>query len=158
MDDFLNTHEWGGSGIERVTFEEILKIIPKGSTVIELGAGRCSTKAFSQVYDLTSVEHNEEWIGLYPNVKYIHAPMKEGWYDLEALKGRLPDKKKQRLIFIDGANRDGVLKNLNLFNRKATFMVHDTYREGEYEFSLKLAKALGRKARFFEAGDYFSII
>ena len=158
MDGFLNSHRWGGSGIERVTFEEILKLIPKGSEVIELGAGKCSTLAFSQVYKLTSIEHNLEWCNLYPNVNYIHAPLVNGWYDLKVLKGRLPAKNKQKLIFIDGSNREGILKNLHLFNKKATFMVHDTYRPAEHEFSIKLAKALGREVRFFNTGDYFSII
>ena len=156
--DKLSDIKWGGSGIERTCFEEILKIIPEDSVVVELGAGICSTLALSRHYKLYSIEHNKEWCDLYPNVNYIHAQLKDGWYDVRVLKKLLPPKNKQSLIFIDGSNRDGILKHINLFNKNATFIIHDTYREAEYEFSLKLGRLLGREPKFIENGDYFSVI
>jgi hypothetical protein len=157
MDNFLNSHQWGGSGIERVTFDEIRKLIPEGSTIVELGSGRCSTLAFSKIYNLFSVDHNKDW-QVYENINYIHAPLVDGWYDIEILKKELPPKKDQKLIFIDGVWREGLLKNIKLFNPKGTFIVHDTYRDAEKNLAEDIAKALKRKVTYFDKGDYFAII
>lgn len=145
--------EWGGSGIEKCTFDYISKLIPHGSTVIELCAGMVSTLAFSSIYNLISVEHNPNFM-IYDHVNYIHADIIDGWYDREKLLS-LPD---HQMVFIDGASRNGILKNLDLFNKKATFIVHDTYRVKEHNLCTDLAERLGRHAKFFYDGDYFGVI
>jgi hypothetical protein len=144
---------WGGSGIEKCTFDYIKKIIPSGSTVIELGSGFISTREFSKIYNLFSIDHNREYIGIYPNVNYIYAPIVDGWYDVSKLI--FPT---HQLVFIDGINRSGILNNLHLFNKEATFIIHDTYRDNEISFSKKLGEALNRPVFFFDDGDYFSVI
>lgn len=146
--------EWGGSGIEQVTFEYIKKLIPQGATVIELGAGYISTREFSKIYDLYSVEHQEEYLNHFDNVNYIHAPIVDGWYD----RSKLNFPKEHSMVFIDGACREGILDNMDLFNENATFIIHDTYREKEVDLSKKLGQKLGRKVEFHSVGDYFSVI
>lgn len=105
----IDSIDWGGSGIEKCTFEYISNLIPHGSTVIELGAGMVSTLAFSSIYNLISVEHNPNFM-IYEGVKYIHAGIIDGWYDRSKLLS-LPD---HQMVFIDGASREGILKNLDL--------------------------------------------
>lgn len=156
--DRLNDHQWGGSGIEKVTFEWMLQNIPKGSTVIELGSGHCSTKALSLFYDLYSIEHNPEFANIYPNVKYLVADNASGWYEREDVKAFLPPKRKQRMVFIDGTHRPGILKNLDLFNKNAKFVIHDTYREDEIKLAHDLGKLLKREPKFYDNGDYFAVI
>lgn len=150
--------EWGGSGIEKVVFDFILKHIAINDTVVELGAGLVSTAAFSLHFDTHSVEHDDAYIGLFPSVKYIHAPVVDGWYDAEVLSTLLPRKKDQRLIFIDGVCRDGILKHMHLFNPDALYVIHDTYRSKEQQLAQDLAKRLNRKCSFHTDGDYWASI
>jgi len=148
---------WGGSGIEKVVFDFIRSKIPNGSTVIELGSGRVSTKALSEVYILYSVEHNPEYANLYENVVYIVTPF-TNWYDRDILKEKLPPKELQKLILIDGANRKGILDNMDLFNPDALYIVHDTYRDAEKDLAFKLQEKLNRFAVFHTEGDYWASI
>jgi len=149
--------QWGGSGIEKVVFDYIFNRIPEGSVMIELGAGDVSTREFSKVFDLYSVEHDENWLNKHPST-YIHAPLVDGWYDVEILKKHLPKKKDQRVILIDGISRRNILQNLHLFNKKAMFVVHDTWREHEIQLANDLGKALGRTPKFYDAGDNWAVI
>lgn len=149
---------WGGSGIEKVVFDYILSIIPIGSTVVELGAGNVSTRAFSLHYKTYSAEHNEEFVGLFENVNYIFAPEVDGWYDREILEMSLPPKEDQKLIFIDGVGRRNILDNMDLFNPNAVYLIHDTYREKEIELAHDLALKLNRTAVFHTEGDFWATI
>jgi len=146
--------QWGGSGIEEVVFGFILGKIPTGSIIIELGAGHVSTPALSEYYNLISVEHNEEFVGLYES-HYIYAPMKDGWYDREKLVG-IP--KNAKLVIIDGSSREGILENLDLFGPDVNFLIHDTYREKEIKLGRDLAKKLGREVEFYSNKDYWAWI
>lgn len=148
---------WGGSGIERVVFDFIIQNVPIGSVAIELGAGHVSTKALCVPYVLYSVEHDEKYIGHYAST-YIHAPIVNDWYDRSKLIRMLPRKIDQKLILIDGINRRGILNNLDLFNRNALYIIHDTYRKEESDLALELAGALGRDYILHTNGDYWASI
>lgn len=154
----LDNHVWGGSGIEKVTFDWILENIPKGSVVIELGSGHCSTKALSLYYELYSIEHNPEFANLFPNVKYLVTDNASGWYEREKVKEFIPEKSKQTMIFIDGTHRAGILDNLDLFNPDAVYLIHDTYREIEIKLANDLSSKLNRPVKFYDNGDYFAVI
>jgi hypothetical protein len=145
--------EWGGSGIEKCTFDFISELIPHGNTVIELGAGKVSTKVFSEIYNLISVEHNPEFM-IYPDVKYIHAEIIGNWYD----RLKLLNLPQHEMVFIDGTCREGILDNIDLFNPNATYIVHDTYRPKEYKLCEDLAKKLGKTVKFISEGDFFGVI
>lgn len=149
---------WGGSGIEKAVFDFIRAHVPAGSTVIELGAGYVSTLALSLSYSLYSVEHKAEFINKVEGVNYIYAPEVDGWYDLQMLEERLPAKDEQRLVLIDGLNREGILGNIDLFNPSALFIVHDTYRQYERRVAARLGKLLERDVAFHNTGDYWASI
>lgn len=152
----LNDITWGGSGIEKVVFDFIRDRIPEGSTVVELGAGLVSTKALSRFYNLYSVEHDEKFIGLVDGVNYIHAPLVDGWYDLNILKERLPAK--YDMVLVDGVARQLLLYNMDLFMHSALYVVHDTNRDNERLAAIGLSKILKRKAEFYSQGDYWASI
>lgn len=164
--EFLNNHKWGGSGIERCVFEYILDKIKIGSTVIELGAGYCSTKAFSEFYNLYSIEENENYINLIDNVNYIFAKIKNNWYDREIVSNNIP--KNHQLVFVDGpsgeGNRSGLLDNLDLFNQETIYIFHDTYRGPEKKLAESVAKKLNKNITFFDTtkevkeGDYWAVV
>lgn len=144
---------WGGSGIEKVVYDWIVINIPIGSNIIELGAGHVSTNVLRHEYKLTSIEHNPEYANIYDKVNYILTPIKNDWYDLTGIK--LP---KAELVIIYGFNRKGILDNINLFNKKAKFLIHDTYRDEEIELSFNLGELLKRKPVFYTDGDFFCVI
>jgi hypothetical protein len=149
---------WGGSGIEKVVFDFICSRVQAGSTVIELGAGYVSTLALSLSYNLYSVEHKAEYINKVEGVNYIYAPEVDGWYDLDVLKEKLPPKDEQKLILIDGLNREKITSHMDLFNPEALFIVHDTYRREEKLLAFDLERILKRKATFHTSGDYWASI
>jgi hypothetical protein len=167
LENFLDTHKWGGSGIERSCFEFILKNIEIGSGIIEIGSGYCSTKAFSKFYKLTSIDDNIEYINIYDDVNYIHAPItgtitlppvispfKNSWYDVKIIVENLPDDYK--MVFVDGplgsGNRGALLNNLNIFKKDTIFIFHDTYREHEIKLANDVASKLNKKITFHSGG------
>lgn len=154
--------EWGGSGIEKVTFDYISSKIAHGSTFVELGAGRVSTREFSKVFNLYSVEQSQEYCGIYTDTKYIHASIKNGWYDVDVLKSELP--KNISGIFVDGpsgtGNRHGLLDNLDLFDLSSDAMIifHDTYRDEERKLAANIANKLGLPIKEYSNGDYYTVV
>jgi len=147
---------WGGSGFERVVFEWIIENVPYGSVAVEIGAGFVSTKCLSACFDLYSIEHDERFMAEYPT-KYILAPA-DNTYDWEIVKKNLPPKELQKFILIDGIDRRSILKNIDLFNKDAIYLVHDTNREIEIELAKDLAKLLGRGVTFHTDGDFWATI
>lgn len=156
--DFI---EWGGSGIEKIVFDRICEIIPSGSHILELGSGKVSTGAFCTRFNVTSVDDNPEYLGIYP-AKYIYAPLVNGWYDPDMIYANIP--KDYDLIFIDGpagtGNRNGFLHNLALFRLDVPMVFHDTHRQAERELCENVAKVLRKKPEFIvnRGGDNFGII
>lgn len=143
---------WGGSGIEKVVYDYIVTTIPKGSSILEFGAGYVSTVALKDDYDLTSIEHNKDFANINPNT--ILCDIKDGFYDLD--KTLL--KSKYELIIIDGLNRIGFLDNLDILRKGTRILIHDTYRDSEIELANKLSKKLRRKVTFYTEGDYWAVI
>jgi len=115
----------------------VIDNIPHQKTIIELGAGKTSTKIFNEFYNLYSIEHNEQYINLYKGVNYIHAPLKNEWYDPDIIKQMLPDD--YDCIVVDGPPgmlnnnnqiRYGFIKNLSLFKDNVPIIFDDTDRVG----------------------------
>ncbi len=161
MIDSLDEIQWGGSGIEIQTFEYMRDRVKAGSNVIEIGAGICSTLALSSIFNLYSIESEENWCGLYEGVNYIHAPIKGDWYDVS--KFNFP--KNHKLVFIDGPTgvlqlRAGILNHLNLFNPKAMFVIHDTYRAEDIQLTKDIARKLNKSFRFIDTddNDHFGVV
>lgn len=126
----------GGWSINKEVYDFIKSNLPEGSTILELGSGY-GTGELSKHYIMHSIEHDIKFVGKYKST-YIHAPMKDGWYDksvlelkLEALRG------KYHMILIDGPignesnGRLGFFENINLFDENTLMVFTDTNRDGE---------------------------
>lgn len=171
MEEFINSHKWGGSGIERCLFEFIINKIPSGSTVIEIGSGYCSTQAFSKIYNLFSIENNPKYINLVKDVNYIYAPISNGWYNREIVKNSIPTN--YQLVFVDGPigeclldienseyhnGRAGILDNIDIFNKDSIYIFHDTYRINEVKIAMEFAKKLNKKITFYNECDFWAVV
>ena len=115
----------------------VINNIPHKKNIIELGAGLTSTRVFNDFYNLYSIEHNEKYINIYKGVNYIHAPLKNEWYDPDIIERMLPDD--YDCIVVDGPPgmlnnnnqiRYGFIKNIQLFKQDVPIIFDDTDREG----------------------------
>jgi len=130
-------------------FNYVRDVLPRGKTMIELGSGWASGQ-FSKFYTVYSVEHDKKWVGKY-NTNYIHAPIKNKWYDTNVLKKKLP--KTYDLILVDGPpgfiGRGGFYKNLHLFNTDVTIIFDDVNRKAEHKLMENVSKKLNRPYKIF---------
>lgn len=134
----------------------ILQLIDEEAVVVELGSGD-GTKWLTERYDVWSVEHNEEWIGLCDKSKYIHAPIitledgKTEWYNPAILQENLPVN--YDLLLVDGPpgtfGRQGLLEQFHLFRTDVPIIIDDTIRTEEAEIARELAYKLSRPLYVF---------
>jgi hypothetical protein len=157
------TNNFGGWAIQESCYEFIKKILPEGSTILELGSG-IGTDYLSKHYKMYSIENYIEWINKYDS-EYIFAPIKNydddwttpdlpgenglkqsGWYNPMFLEDNLPEH--YDLILIDGPNgifgRGGFLKHLDMFNTNVPMIFDDIDREAEYQMIIKVSEIVGR--------------
>lgn len=138
---------FGGSGITKNCYDWIESNLQEGKTILEIGAGNTSTTLFSKKWKTYSVEDNEQYVNLVDNVKYIHAPIKNGWYDVERLKEEIPSTID--LLFIDGPynqQRSLILDHISIFNLKnATIIIDDTYRKDCQKIVDFFVNSMGKK-------------
>ena len=122
------------------TLNWIQKNIPKGSKILEFGSGHGS-HTLSQDYQLWSIEHDVDWIGIcdsnYILAKICDNPISTengelGWYDPE-LFSQIPDDFE--LIIIDGPpgsiGRAGILNHLKDMPSTTWIMIDDSDRDAE---------------------------
>lgn len=131
------------------------------STILEIGAGPGSTGNLSQFYQMYSIEHNLEYINNdHKNCNYIHAPLKNGWYDINILTSAIKDIKYD-LILVDGppgeSNRHGFYTHLNIFNTGVPIVFDDTHRPGEYSLANNVGQALNRPVLHMNVHDELSV-
>jgi len=122
----------------------------KKSTILEFGSG-CGSQELSTHCAIYSVEHDEKFVGLFPEVNYIHAPLKpttvieefgeKEWYDADIVAASLP--KKIDLIMVDGppssVGRSGLLNHLDIFPETAIWLIDDVLRVKDQQLSNYLA-------------------
>ena len=111
----------------------------KQSTILEFGSGFGSTLLAKQC-TVYSVEHDEKFLSLFPEINYIHAPLSDcqmieefgdtEWYDPGAIKSHMP--KKCDVIIVDGppekVGRSGLLHNLEMFSEDSIWIIDDVLR------------------------------
>ena len=155
--------KFGGWAINESCYEFMVKTLPEGSTVLELGSG-IGTMHLAKHFKMYSIENYPEWIDKYDST-YIYAPIKYydsewtspdlpgegspkqlGWFDPERIIGNLPEK--YDAILIDGPNgmfgRGGFLKHIELFNTDVLLIFDDINRESELELMKAVSKKIGR--------------
>lgn len=136
--------------VNHKVIEWLHKTLPSGMTILELGSGE-GTIELAKFWNVVSVEHDSEWLGLSDKSRYIHAPLTlhkpiskfEGtyWYDREILKKALAGLDYD-LLYIDGPvhpNRCGIVKYEHLFNRSVPWVLDDMHRKAEKQIVHSLA-------------------
>jgi hypothetical protein len=145
--------EFGAWAMERQLYDYIRKILPTGSTILELGSGT-TTDLMAEHYTMYSVEHDEKWVDKY-NSTYLHVPLCDhkpikghrytNWYDANILREKLKGVKYD-LLLIDGppVSRSGFFKYMDLFDSNAIWIFDDAHRPGERKVINSVASKLKR--------------
>ncbi len=132
-------------------YNHIRKILPDGSTILELGSGE-GTSRLAQHYKMHSVEHDKEWMDKHDS-HYIYAPLVkhkplknhkgEMWYDVNVLRHHLKNLKYD-LLLIDGPPRSrcGFVKYFKVFDPKAIMVFDDLQRDRDRKIVLSIATKL----------------
>ena len=139
--------DFGGWAIDVQLFLWMEQNIASGSRVVELGSGK-GTGPLSETYELTSIEHNLQWLGYCPTTSYVHAPLVDGWYDAECVEHALEQSGDYVAVLIDGppgAFRKGMADYLDIFNKDAIYIVDDAQRPGEQWLMGEMNEWLGYK-------------
>lgn len=152
------------SPISRELFYAIRLLVPKGGKVLELGSGRGSTPALAEVYDLTSIEHKKDFVGMYNSPeKYIHVPLGEmSFYDRNVLGPAL--NFKYDLLLVDGPDeenrQESFSANLDLFDKSVPWVFDDYCYKESWKFGIKLiADKTGKELLGFEyVGKPFAVL
>lgn len=145
---------YGGWAVDSYLVDTIYRILPAGSTVLELGSGDGSTPALCRRYRVYSVEDNPEWLYKYSS-EYIYAPSKKHkeiknhlgnqWYDPNVLRERLQGIEYD-LLLVDGpaTGRSGFLKYLDLFKLDIPIVLDDLHRFRDYKIAISLSHRIRR--------------
>jgi predicted O-methyltransferase YrrM len=145
--------ELGGAAITEGLYEYIRRVLPEGSTILELGSG-FGTGSLGAYYHMHSVEHDEKYLYLYDS-NYIRVPLKEHkavqnhegtlWYDADILRPQLQKlNNNYDLLLIDGppVSRAGFVKYFDMFNPKAIMVFDDVNRRRDNRVMLSIASKL----------------
>ncbi len=115
---------FGGWSIDKKLYDEMVKILPEGKTILEFGSGAGSVELRKR-WKLYSIEDDKNYINNIDN--YIHAPLVDDWYDAEIIKREMPD---YDLILVDGPyggeKRTKMIEHLNLFKKDVPWILDDT--------------------------------
>jgi hypothetical protein len=137
--------------------EDIFRIIPRSSTILELGSG-ATTQTLSQRYNMISIEENIEYLHK-DRSTYIHAPLQEHkrtkqfpeegcnlWYNSDVIRKEVPTLRYDALV-IDGPSkgnhRAGLWKYRSLFNWDVPIFVDDLNNEIVWRLVRHLCRDLG---------------
>ena len=127
----------------------------KSDKLLEFGSG-FGSKLLSNCCSVTSIEHNEEFLGAYPGVSYISTKIIElklgpkttpacRWYDLEPISDKLDDV--YSILLVDGPSadvgRDGLLFHLDFFKSIPIWIVDDVLREKDQRIANFICLELG---------------
>ena len=145
------TEELGDWAITEDLYQYIKKVLPEGSTILELGSGY-GTEKLAEHYKMFSVEHDVEYLDKYPSV-YLHAPLKEHkaianhegnvWYDAEILRPQL-EGLDYGLLLVDGPpeSRAGFVKYFDMFDPDAIMVFDDVNRRRDNSVMNSIAAKL----------------
>jgi len=106
-DKGIDTTSLTGSSLSWTVYKWIYENISKDSRILEVGAGY-GTKILNTFWEITSIEHDKNFIDIVDDVNYVYCPIKDGWYDIEAFsKGVL---KEYKLVIVDDIHYKSALK------------------------------------------------
>ena len=147
--------ELGGWSIDPSLCDYIRKILPDGSTILELGSG-AGTEWLAEYYTMYSVEHNEKFVDKYKST-YFYCPLTKHkalrnhdgpmeWFDRDILKPALIALDgKYDLLLIDGppgGTRCGIVKYIELFRSDVPIVLDDLHRQADRKIINSIASKL----------------
>ena len=155
---------YGGWAIQFRTLQLMRSLVPKGSRVLEFGSGE-GTRELSKFFEVTSIEHDSNWIGNCPKSTYIHAPLVRldsgrTWYDWNKINKHLP--KAVDIIFVDGPpgfiGRQPFSDYLDSMPDYSHLVIDDSERDDERELVQDLSNKLKQiPISFAEDGREFTL-
>jgi len=141
---------FGGWSIEKILYDEIVKILPEGKTILEFGSGG-GTEELLKRWKVYSVEDDKDFIGKY-NTNYIHAPLVGNWYDTEVLKKELPEN--YDLVLVDGPHggirRINMFKHIHLFKKDIPWILDDTNDKCVWRLAESISQRVGREIKEYK--------
>ena len=137
--------------IDDKLYDHIRKILPDGSTILELGSGE-GTDRLAEHYKMYSVEHDKQWLNKYNSYYFYtplswHKPLKnhkgDMWYNNTILRSHIKGLKYD-LLLIDGPPRSrcGFVKYFDMFDPKAILVFDDLQRDRDRKIVLSTATRL----------------
>ena len=119
--------------------ETIELLLNSSSKLLEFGSG-AGSEQLAKHCSVQSIEHDERFLGMFPNVSYTHAPLvgvkpymefnESQWYDFTKIKAELYPK--YDLILLDGPpaeyGRSGILRHIKDFDISPIWIVDDVLR------------------------------
>jgi len=134
---------FGGPSITVELFAAIIRLLPKGSTILEIGSGKVSPLWVDVGYRVISIEHDEEWCNRYRGVEYRHVPIHGRWYHRKLFRDAVRSVEDYDLLIIDGppgthrvkTNRRGIMDMLGEFDRTKPVAIDDIERKAEAEIT-----------------------
>jgi hypothetical protein len=119
--------------------------LPEGSTILEFGSGT-GTIELTKRYTVYSVEQSKEYVGVAPLSTYIHAPLKDEWYDAEIVFDNIP--KDYDLLLVDGPGgskyRHNMARYWDKLNTDIPMIFDDTHRKYEMRFAEETAERFNK--------------
>lgn len=155
----------GSASMTKDCVEYIKKILPKGSTILELGSGHGTTWLADAGYKMYSVENQPEWFDKFPkHTTYINCRSKKydeiytkpdgfdndkAWFHPDDIFSNLPDSYDLILIdgpggFAHGWGRGGFWKHIDKFNTDVPMIFDDINRPSESDLMEKVSEYTGR--------------
>jgi len=134
-----NRSELGGWSISEDMLDYLYSL-PKGAKMVELGSG-IGTKYLLKHFNLTSIEQNEAYVNKYHS-NYIHAPIANGWFDINALIGK---DLTCDVLLVDapfGVSRAPIIDYFYLFNAD-TVVFDDVNRDKDMDVAVSFCKKHG---------------
>lgn len=141
----------------------VASLLSEGSTILEFGSGDGSG-ILAEVYEVYSVEHDEDWLGRSENVHYIHAPLKtfgagREWYDVSAIQAGRPAGVD--LVIVDGppadVGRQGFLEALGAIDDSlfagVPILIDDVHRPNDRMLIDQVARITGRDYSLYIESD-----
>lgn len=150
--DMADLDDWA---LPKEAFEWIDAHLAPESRILELGSGAGSA-IIAKKRHIVSVEHDLRWLNKFGGVAYAYAPLKDGWYDRDAIY-KITLNRYYDLIIVDGPvgspNRIKFLKNFDLFRHNVPILIDDTHRAPEAKMAEVMARELWYTRECFKCED-----
>lgn len=134
----MSVDSFHNASITNNLYDWILKTLPAGGTILELGSG-WGTGELAKHYTMYSVEHSAKYLDKYDST-YLEVPLKDHkplanhlttrWYDADILREKLKGIEYD-LLLIDGPpqTRSGFYKYMELFDDSKIWVFDDMHRD-----------------------------